>query len=457
MFYTKWKRNQYFCLHRYAHQVSVAALHHLLKNAWERSKSKNQYERSEWIKEKRKSCPQFEYWYTAYELELLLLQFVRGIREARFDIYHDTLEQLVSWMFALDHVNYARWLPIHLQTLRELEVRHPQIYHQFKSGNFVVQKTHRKFSCIGVDHAHEQNNKIIKGDGGVTGILDKPDALLKWMVAGPEIAFIVQEYEDLLGRGGSASETHHHEDTPSFEKRFAKDVSSFAAVLEREGNPFEEEDGVLVTLFSKVLMNQEAIHSVKVARETGKSHYLKFKEDRCTLGKKSIHDVIKKNKFSLFRNKNSVITPKSTLKLTSIKQDCKLFASLYVVCQSRERDLKEFFSHENHAYPPFISTYGKLRQTAKSDALKMLNEYDTPEKQRPEEISSILLDGAAVVHMVPRVLPKISRHTQKTNLNYSFMDCLGRVQFKELILYSMFTEKIALKRVYERKGAQECA
>jgi len=49
-------------------------------------------------------------------------------------------------------------------------------------------KTNARFSAISDDHLHEQNNKTIKGDGGAADILGSETALLKWMVARPEIA-----------------------------------------------------------------------------------------------------------------------------------------------------------------------------------------------------------------------------------------------------------------------------
>ena len=42
------------------------------------------------------------------------------------------------------------------------------------------------------DQAHEQNNKTIKIDGGAIGILDNATALIKWMIAGPEIARLLE-------------------------------------------------------------------------------------------------------------------------------------------------------------------------------------------------------------------------------------------------------------------------
>ena len=51
-----------------------------------------------------------------------------------------------------------------------------------------MQKTTNTFSAIPLDQAHEQNNELIKGDGGIIGITENPGALLRWMVARPELA-----------------------------------------------------------------------------------------------------------------------------------------------------------------------------------------------------------------------------------------------------------------------------
>ena len=39
-------------------------------------------------------------------------------------------------------------------------------------GYFTVKKSKRKVSNIGIDQAHEQNNKLIKIDGGAIGLFD---------------------------------------------------------------------------------------------------------------------------------------------------------------------------------------------------------------------------------------------------------------------------------------------
>ena len=62
----------------------------------------------------------------------------------------------------MDHVNYARWLSVHLCDMLQLEDTNPDIFSCFNDGEFVISKTKRAFYSIGIDHAHEQNNKCVK-------------------------------------------------------------------------------------------------------------------------------------------------------------------------------------------------------------------------------------------------------------------------------------------------------
>ena len=103
-------------------------------------------------------------------------------------MYLDALTELVPWFHALDRANYARWIPVHLRDMAELPRKHPDIARKFMEGSFTVQKTKKVFSTISIDHAHEQNNAHIKGDGGAVGLADNPRALRRWMIAGPEVA-----------------------------------------------------------------------------------------------------------------------------------------------------------------------------------------------------------------------------------------------------------------------------
>jgi len=43
----------------------------------------------------------------------------------------DALTECVSWLFALDHTNYARWITVHLCNITELPMRHPDVTREF--------------------------------------------------------------------------------------------------------------------------------------------------------------------------------------------------------------------------------------------------------------------------------------------------------------------------------------
>ena len=113
---------------RYACQVSAASLSLLLQQAW------NAYDKEgdllsfpEWVSLRCSASAQFKHWYTFLELELLLLLFMRSIREGAFGMFVDALQQMAPWAFALDHVHYARWMSIFIQSLLGLPIKHPDI------------------------------------------------------------------------------------------------------------------------------------------------------------------------------------------------------------------------------------------------------------------------------------------------------------------------------------------
>ena len=128
-------------------------------------------------------------------MELPVVQLTRSVREANFDLYVVTLDQLFPWFFLLDHTHNSRWLPVHVRDLKELRSRHLDVYKNFTEGKFVAHQTSKKFSAIALDHAHEQLNADLKGHGGIIGITENQNALVRWATAGPEVANLIQELE----------------------------------------------------------------------------------------------------------------------------------------------------------------------------------------------------------------------------------------------------------------------
>ena len=116
----------------------------------------------------------FRFWDIMIGYETLILMFVSAHRKKIFSIGVEVLEELVYLFFALDHVNYARWVPIHL---RDMIFLPGAIKTEFeKEQHWVLSKTKNKFSSIPIDQAHEQMNKNIKSTGRVVGLAENPVA-----------------------------------------------------------------------------------------------------------------------------------------------------------------------------------------------------------------------------------------------------------------------------------------
>ena len=90
------------------------------------------------------------------------------------------------------------------------------------------------------------------------------------MVAGPEIARLVGEFEDMAGLRNSNQSGRHHEQEKHVQVEFGKQVHGLLDEMLDLGNPFEEDSGDLYNLESKVVMNGSSVESVRKVVSVGK-------------------------------------------------------------------------------------------------------------------------------------------------------------------------------------------
>ena len=192
----------------YAHQLSVMYLHLLKHTAYSaycsavHGKADSQ---QVWEQLSRTEHPQFKYWPTITELELLMCRFIQSLREGHFRLYVQVCDELCAWFPVMDHTHYARWLSVHVRDMFQLSETHPDIHAKFLKGNFVVQKSPHKFSLIGKDQSHEQSNKSLQSHGGAVVLYEIPETLTLFMLAGPDCSRCVEEFEVVLDTPSSST------------------------------------------------------------------------------------------------------------------------------------------------------------------------------------------------------------------------------------------------------------
>ena len=196
--------------------------------------------------------PTFQFWSIVLKMKLVLFTFLRSIRTGNFQLYFHSLEKMIPWFFALDHFHHARWLSVHVSNMKMLEISNPDVYQAFNEfGCFAVSGTKKPFSSMGLDQRHEQNNKDVKGDGGVLDLTEDEEKLQHWMVCRPEVARAVAEFELLsILRKEERTDYRYHEPTPAFQKRFLNHVNSTTEEFSKLGNPFSDSYGDNLVQFS---------------------------------------------------------------------------------------------------------------------------------------------------------------------------------------------------------------
>ena len=414
---------------RRAHQVTAAALYILQQEAYDAYKSPTENSTStstqdsmsfeSWCTKMASEQPQFYFWSQVLELQSLILEIVRAIREGKFTEYVQALKDLMPWMFALDRVNYSRWLSMHIRDMERLPTAHPDVYRKFCSGAFTVHKSRHAFSAIALDHAHEQENASIKGDGGAIGLTESPSSLRRWMIGGPELARMINEYEEQLPRE-NRQVRKHHEQVSSLQNAFLKDVKNLVNAMEDLGNPFKEDSGDLLTLDTKVIMPIVVVESVKNIQRIGKDQYNTFVREVILReeNEKAVTQPIKRNKLPLFGRLPATTVSKTKAKVAALKDDCSLFSRLYIACQTREGDMEEFFKHENQPWPPSLSQYGQLRQGNKAELVPCLPGTSEGCIESPP-VDAKIYDGAVVVQMLhPKTTATFNEYVQTVFLTY---------------------------------------
>ena len=200
---------------RRAHQITACSLYILLQAAYAEyivsCSGGVILEFEGWCDKMSTDKPHFHFWYLTLLLQLDILTFIRSVREGNFSLYLSSLAKLIPWFFVMNHINYARWLPVHLRDMMLLPILSPSTEVKFRDGCFVVHKTRNKFSGLAIDQAHEQNNALVKSDGGAVGLTENPGALRRWMIAGPEMSRLSKDFEALYLCHTDITESHHEQ------------------------------------------------------------------------------------------------------------------------------------------------------------------------------------------------------------------------------------------------------
>ena len=256
----------------------------------------------------------------------------------------NVLEELALLFFALDHVNYARWLPVHIRDMKSLP--RPIKEELEIQGNWVISKTAISFFGVPFVQAHEQENRNVKGSGGCIVLTENPVAFRRWMLSGPELSRLRKEFESEYFSDNDPDDPDNflnHEQGLSTQKTFQKKVTSLCSIIRKMGNPFLVDFSDLVSRDSRDCADESVIAALYTLEGIGKGQYSNFVKEVLEERKRSIHEPIRLNKPALFRKPSPKIKPKQGRRLKLLKIMCLFLVSCISQCRAAKGIWKNSF------------------------------------------------------------------------------------------------------------------
>ena len=149
--------------------------------------------------------------------------------------------------------------------------------------------------------AHEQSNKILQTKDGAAGLYENHEALMLFMLAGPDCARMVKEFEAI--HDPPPYSTGHHEEGRSLQATYRKDISSFVKIVGQLGNPFVATSLELVALDTQNVMEESVVALLSEIREVGQTLHATYVRESLENLSVPISDIVKRNNMLTFANR----------------------------------------------------------------------------------------------------------------------------------------------------------
>ncbi|KAK3698426.1 hypothetical protein QZH41_001193 [Actinostola sp. cb2023] len=213
----------------------------------------------------------FSFWEQYISMVKLLLQFIKAERTGNWSLHLSSTAAMIPHFFAMDRPNYARWLPVYISDMKQLQVKHPRVHQEFATGNHAVSRSGQPFSQ-------------------------------RWFLTCHERAFVTTALKEAYSVHDSDRVGIHKEASP---KRLARDeddvqklVNCFTSGMMT--SPFTHDSDALVNFATGVVLPTEVANSLVNCTEKGNEQMSAFIEKRLDSNDVNFWDPISNLKIKTF-------------------------------------------------------------------------------------------------------------------------------------------------------------
>ena len=277
-----------------------------------------------------------------------------------------------------------------------IETSHPEIYQEFKKGNFSVQlsETNPFGRCKPGRVIETTINKDTKTPGGLTGSSTKTNAVDRWAINASYRASLYSHLQEFLGVN-----TKNHVYTDLQKSRIRNDqdeVTSILSIIEECFiDPFSENPLLSISngLLATEKLVSDSFDDFKFATERMDT----FIKQPCIEKSKDFFDSLKRINIETFSKLSKCAKYKCKDKRITLVANRNLFTKLTIIMQKLSIDLKEVFKYSLGPFPwALAGSAGYLKKLIKPRYyMNLKKKLDPVEPSQSDYINAI--DGMAVV------------------------------------------------------------
>ena len=321
--------------------------------------------------------PEFKVFRHYMRIVLEMMLFITSVRTGDWHLHLTALKLFAKYFFAHDRLNYARMIPLYLAEMQRLPESDPEIYDEFLSGNWVVNKNpNTPFCALGADNALDHINRSMKVSGGLVGNTLKPSARVKFFLIAPELARLAEQAKSMAGSSSTTSVSHYHALTSAELAREEKSIEQLLTTMESFSNPFNQDSGDLFNLVTKVVMPENVKKDLCEQSTIGQKLFQSFVKERIQERKTNFWAPMKKQKLLTWKTEGKKVKLGADNNFVELQEDRNLFARMMVVCKRRPGiDIQEAVGTYEFSVVPrsmFAADGTMLRCSCKSALMNIL-------------------------------------------------------------------------------------
>lgn len=343
----------------------------------------------------------FAFWIGYMNMISILLRFTRALRDGKWELYCESVCDMLPYLRRYDHLNYAKSVTAYLIEMSQLP---EEIRRQFYEGDFVVKRSSGKFNQVDADHAQEWLVGTGKDSGGIVGITNQPSALQRWSLSFNWRSDIAQKTFKMFGI--SSDIDGRNESKPGRRKRDMADELAVKETLIRFTVFVNSSSATtLVNIATKDVATDSIQESLLNAQSLGMSQIDNFIDERLTMTVQKTTKVkynapMKKNQpetFTTLYKQVKVVDEKKKV----AKMDRHVMQRLIAGYESgRSVDLSNILKHELVTVPLSLTDMdGSLRTGNKAVLMNLMTKdiQESQELQVDRESTQLIIDGQAMI------------------------------------------------------------